>query len=225
MDHSTCWTIVRGAASGRIADREEFARRYSSLVQAYLRKRWRESQLAALIDDASQEIFLELFRTGGALDRFDPERTGSFRGFLYGVIRNVARRFEEREHARERVKPAGSALKAFPKDEAALSRVFDRMWALSVIREAIQLHRERQKNSDESSRRRVKILELRFGDGMPIRDIARKWSLDPARVHKEYARAREEFKAALGEVLSFHSPDSGGSVDSGIRQLREILDG
>jgi RNA polymerase sigma-70 factor (ECF subfamily) len=41
---------------------------------------------------------------------------------------------------------------------------------------------------------------------MPIRDIAGRWGEDAARLHHEYAAAREEFRAALRAVVAFHHP-------------------
>jgi RNA polymerase sigma-70 factor (ECF subfamily) len=54
--------------------------------------------------------------------------------------------------------------------------------------------------------RRVELLKLRFGEEMPIRDIARLWNADAARLHHEYATAREEFRAALRDVVAEHQP-------------------
>src|SRR5215831_5732627 len=99
---STCWTVIRAAAAGSPADREELARRYLAVVRAYLAARWRGLNLRAELDDAVQEVFVECFRQGGALEAAGAGRVSSFRAFLYGVVRNVARRFESRP-----VRPAG----------------------------------------------------------------------------------------------------------------------
>src|SRR5215471_2761171 len=93
---STCWTVIRAAAAGSPTDREELARRYLSVVRAYLAARWRGAPLLAERDDAVQEVFVECFRRGGALEAAGAGRVPGFRAFLYGVIRNVARRFESR---------------------------------------------------------------------------------------------------------------------------------
>jgi hypothetical protein len=42
---STCWTVIRAAAAGSSKDRDELARRYLSVVRAYLSARWRGSAL------------------------------------------------------------------------------------------------------------------------------------------------------------------------------------
>ena len=93
---STCWTGIRAAAAGSAGDREEVARRYLAVIRAYLAARWRGSPLRPDLDDAVQEVFVECFRQGGALEAAGAGRVPSFRAFLYGVVRNVARRFESR---------------------------------------------------------------------------------------------------------------------------------
>src|SRR4051812_35800949 len=93
---STCWTVIRAAAAGSAPDREELARRYLGTVRAYLSARWRGSPLCDDLDDATQEVFVECFRRGGAVEVAGSGRVPDFRAFLYGVIRNVARRFESR---------------------------------------------------------------------------------------------------------------------------------
>jgi RNA polymerase sigma-70 factor (ECF subfamily) len=59
----------------------------------------------------------------------------------------------------------------------------------------------------------VELLRARFHEGLPIRDIARRWGTDAAALHHEYAKARQEFKAALLEVVAFHHPGSPTEVE------------
>src|SRR4051794_37515406 len=108
----TCWTVIRGAARGDARDRDDFARRYEPVVRAYLTARWRSSGRLGWLDDAVQEVFVECFRRGGALDRVEPDRPGGFRAFLYGVVRIVALRAESakawgRGKDREQTPPEG----------------------------------------------------------------------------------------------------------------------
>jgi hypothetical protein len=65
---STCWTVIRAAAAGSPADRDELARRYLGVVRDYLAARWRGSALRPDLDDAVKEVFVERFREGGALE-------------------------------------------------------------------------------------------------------------------------------------------------------------
>jgi RNA polymerase sigma-70 factor (ECF subfamily) len=67
------------------------------------------------------------------------------------------------------------------------------------------------------------LLRLRFHDGLPVRDIAARWDADPAKLHHEYARAREEFRAALREVVAFHQPGSADAIDRACADLLGLL--
>ena len=170
---STRWSLIRGAAEGRAPDREAFAERYESVIRTYLGARWRGAPISQEIDDAAQEVFVECFRPGGALGRAAGET--AFRGFLYGVVRNVARRIEERR-ARRGVQPGSHLdLAEVEAREEPLSHVFDKAWARALVLQAGLLHAERAKANGEEGRRRVEILRLRFKEGKPIRKIAELW--------------------------------------------------
>jgi hypothetical protein len=66
----------------------------------------------------------------------------------------------------------------------------------------------------------VELLRLRFNDGLPIREIAVRWGEEAARLHHEYATARDEFQSALREVVAFHHPGTApGEVDQACREL------
>ena len=151
---STRWSLIAGAAEGRESDRAEFARHYAPVIRSYLRARWRHFPLAADVDDAAQEVFLDCFKDGGALTRADPER--SFRAFLYGVTRNVARRMEERwagKREREHV-AGGELLEDLAAREEPLSQVFDRAWALGMMAQAAELQGERARAKGGDAERR-----------------------------------------------------------------------
>ena len=203
----TCWTMIEDAARGVHAEREEFARRYSTILLAYLRSRWPVgSRHAQDVEDACQEILVECFRDEGALSRVERDRPGGFRAYLYGTARNVARRFEQRGiDNREEAPSTQMPLDGNPVDEASLSVVFDRAWALNIVREAARLQ-ARNARGDAAAARRVELLTLRFHEGLPIREIARRWDEDPAHLHHQYAQARIEFQRALDQVLAYHQP-------------------
>src|SRR5262245_43072684 len=202
---STCWTVIEAAAAGDAARRQEFVHRYQPLIRACLAARWRDAPCRADLEDAVQEVFVECFRADGVLDRAD--RTRSFRAFLRGVVRNVARRFEGQRQKPDRT-PGDVPLEAIPDQETELGREFDRAWAQALVREAGRLQETRARQAGQDAWRRVELLRLRFQDGLPIRDVADRWGVEAALLHHEYARARQEFKAALGEVVVFHCPES-----------------
>jgi len=226
--HTTCWTIIRGAAAGDAAQRQEFAKRYAEPIAAYLRARWQSSLLAQDVDDAVQEVFVECCRENGALERASESKTaaGGFRGYLYGVARNVALRFEQRRgRRRERQPPEGLITHGLVEDEARLSHVFDHAWAAGIMREAAQRHAESAASVGEAAVRRVDLLRLRFGEGLPIRDIAARWDVAAESLHREYAKAREEFRGALREVIAFHAPGSTAEIDAEAGILLASLQG
>ncbi|MHC4938546.1 MAG: RNA polymerase sigma factor [Planctomycetota bacterium] len=216
---STRWTVIRGAAAGEPRAREEFVRIYTPVVRAYLLARWRGQPLVGEADDAIQEVFIDCFKEQGALTRVEEDRPGGFRAYLHGVTRNVALRAEERRARRQMM--TGSVLEKVAADEESLARRFDREWALGLIREATRIHAERA--TDEATLRRVKLLQLRFGDGLPIREIAARWQEPAEQLHREYAKARREYHAVLREVLGRHVGVPGGRLDEECARLAEFL--
>ena len=152
----TSWSVIEQAASGIPEAREDFVRRYEPVVRAYFGSRWRSSSRPEDVDDVSQEVFLECFRDGGVLARAQRDRPGGFRAFLYGVVRNVALRFERRR-ARSRERQAGPQFDfdGVGRDEATLSRVFDRSWARLMVREAFQAQKREAETSGPRALRRV----------------------------------------------------------------------
>src|SRR5215472_11855874 len=150
---STCWTVIQAAAAGNAEERGQFARHYERAIRAYLGARWRGSRLLPQVDDAVQEVFVECFKCGGVLDRADQKRSGGFRPFLYGVVRNVARRLEAgRDHSLE---PAD--LDRIAADDDSLSRLFDRAWAKAIMREAAEWQTEQARHRGEAAQKHVEL--------------------------------------------------------------------
>lgn len=224
-DTPTCWTVIRGAAEGRGAERSRFVAAYTGVIRAYLLARWRRSPLAQNADDAVQEVFVVCFRAGGALARADAELPGGFRAYLFGIVRNVAREIEKRE-ARRQAAPLDSWLEAngVEADDASPSQHFDRAWAVEIMRQAAEAQERAAEAHGPDAVRRVEILRLRFREGRPIREIAEQWGEDAALLHREYARARREFEEALIDVLRFHGSDPGAGARTEARELLGLLE-
>jgi hypothetical protein len=89
-----------------------------------------------------------------------------------------------------------------------------------MVREAAALQAHQARKEGDEGLRRVRLLQLRFTEGLPIREIARRWEMEPRRVHQLYERARREFKQALLKVVRFHNPDSPSDAK---RELSEVL--
>lgn len=211
---ATCWTLIGAAAGGDAAARGDFARRYQPVARDYFAARWHASPLRSAVDDAIQDVFVECFKPGGVLGKANDSPGDGFRPYFHGVLRNVARRFEDRPQ-RGRLQPMPEDQSA---DESSLGKAFDRAWARSLLREAGRGMAELA--DDERKRRRVELLRLRFQEGLAIRDIATRWGDDAAKLHHEYATARDEFREALRRVVAFHLPSAADSrLDDACREL------
>ncbi len=216
--------MIRGAAAGQVTERERFARRYRPVVAAYLRARWPSARFQGQVDDATQEVFVDLFKPGGALERLDESRGPAFRPFLYGVVRYVALAHEQKAARRgAREAAAGSQVPEPAVDDEGLSVVFDRAWARAIMREAGDLQRARASELGPEAMRRVELLDLRFVQHLPIRTIAERWDEPAEHVHRQYARARKEFERALVEIVAFHHPGTSAEVAGECRRLFALL--
>ncbi len=216
----TCWSLIDRAAAGDGAAGSRFAQAYLDVVRAFFGARWRGSPRAASVEDAVQEVFLDLFRSGGALQKVDRERGANFRSFLFGVAHRVALRHEERAARQAGAVALDSSVSSA---DTSVSRVFDRHWARAMIARAVERQRRQAAASGARAERRVELLRQRFQEGLPIREIAAAWGEDPAHVHREYAKARDEFKQALRAEVGEHLTGPPGAVDRECRMLLGLL--
>lgn len=224
LNESTCWTMIQAAAAGDGPQRELFARTYEPAIRAYLAARWKGSRNAAHIDDGVQAVFVECLREGGMLSRANSESAGGFRAFLYGTVRNIARRIESgivRHGGTQSLND--TAVGDPPADETNLSLVFDRAWARRIMRDAAMRQSELAAQRGGAAVERVELLRLRFEEGLPIRDIAVRWNRDAETLHREYAKARKEFKDALLEVLAYHVPGDPARARQECAHLLSVL--
>ena len=222
-EHDTCWTVLRAASKGDTVARSVFARSYLRPIRAYLDRRWRARNLAAHKEDAIQDVFVECYKPNGVIERVVPGQS-DFRALLYGVVRNVARRYEERAAKSIQRRPDESVyLDELPDQAEALSRVFDQAWARSVLGQAIERYRDAS-SQEEGLARRFRILRLRHDDGLAVREIAAELGeADVANVHNDYRRARREFAAHLRAVVAMHTGAEGEQIDAECRRLTALL--
>lgn len=220
----TCWSVIAAAAEGDADARSVFARNYAGMVRSYLAHRWRGRLLADQLEDALQEVMVESLKPGGVLERADPSRC-EFRSLLYGVVRNVARRFEERAARASRSGAAESVhLDELPEQAEALSRAFDRHWAQALIREALSAHRAHAATEGPDARRRFEVLRLRHDEGLSVQAIASRLGLrDVPSVHNDYRQARRAFTRHLRAVVAAHTGAGEGTVEQECRRLIELL--
>ena len=218
------WTVIRRAAEGSAVDRDVFAERYAPVIRAYLRARWRGTVRIHDVEDATQEVFVQCFKEGGALTRAEPERAAGFRGYLYGVVRNVARRLERAPHRRREAQPDSRLdLREIEAEEAPLSRVFDRAWAGARLQEAGRRQLADAARKGPEAVRRHELLVLRYRDDLPIREIARRWEVDAAWLHGQFRQAREEFKRALIDTVCEETGGTRASAEAECERLLQLL--
>ncbi len=119
--------MIVAAGAGEQSARDRFARAYGSVIRAYLSARWHLPVAHEAVDDGTQEVFVQCFKPGGALQGVDPAGPARFRTYLYGVVRHVADRIERTNGVRRMAQEgSGAGLDDFADAEATLSRVFDR---------------------------------------------------------------------------------------------------
>jgi RNA polymerase sigma-70 factor (ECF subfamily) len=218
-DGETCWSLVARAAAGDPPACSRFGRTYQPLIRSFLALRWRGTKLVEEIDDATQDVFVECFRPDGPLTHADSAK-GDFRGYLFGVARNVALRAEAQARRRQLLE-AGPSLADAAAADPGVSRVFDREWASMLMREAGQLMLQRA--TDDKARLRVELLRLRFGRDLAMPEIAARLDIDLAALHRQYARAREEFRSCLRSVVAFHCVRTETELDDECRRLFDLL--
>jgi hypothetical protein len=217
--------MLRAAASGGEAPRSAFAHKYAGPIRAYLATRWRSLARAADIEDAEQDVFLECLKPGGLLQRADPG-LGDFRSLLYSVVRNIARRYEERAAKSHHRRPEQSVyLDELPHQAEALSIAFDRAWARSLLRQAAERYEAQiAASTDKAQQHRFRVLQMRHAEGLPIRTIAAKLNrTDVDSIHYDYRRARSEFADHLREVTREHTGATGGALTAECRRLTELV--
>ncbi|MGB0715936.1 MAG: sigma-70 family RNA polymerase sigma factor [Phycisphaerae bacterium] len=220
---STCWTMIAAAADGHNEERQRFALRYADALRAYFAARWRNSSMSAHIEDATQVVFMECLKDGGVLSHATREKHGGFRAFLYGTARNIARRFETGAARDRNQQPLDAMPASPPADETTLSIAFDRAWARQIMKQAAERMTARATETGPDALARVDLLRMRFEEGLPIRDIAKRWDRPAELLHREYARARKEFKEALLSVISFNHPDRPQQAREEYAHLLQVL--
>lgn len=89
--------------------------------------------------------------------------------------------------------------------------------------EAAQLQRKRADERGPEAIQRVELLRLRFEENLPIRAIADRWNVSAADLHHAYARARQEFRTALLEVVTFHFPGKPTEIEQEAAELLKAL--
>ena len=208
---TTHWSLLAkatldGEAAG-CAALEELCRRYWSPLNHFIRAR---GYGEAEAEDLTQE-FLVYLMTESALRRPDPTR-GRFRSFLLGTLNNFLSHERERRFAQKRGGGWAhlSVENMAPSDEASavdgngLVAEFDRVWAQTIVRLALQAVEEEYTKADKSAL--FKILRLFLPGGMAppsYEEAVARTGVSVAAFTSEVHRLRRRFRECVyAEVTS-----------------------
>lgn len=214
-----------GAASSSVTHRDRFCRRYGPLIETFLASRWRLPRGHERVADGAQEVFLQLFKPNGALKSVDPTRPGGFRAYLYGVTTKVAlerdrvaaRQRRERRDSRMELDQLGGTW-------ASQSQAFDQAWARLVFQEAYE-KMVAQFDGDPTALRNLQVLQLRYDEALPPREIATRLAIDDVRVvYQVLDTSKARFRRALVAVMADYHPSCSKSEVEGLcRQLLTLF--
>lgn len=225
----TLWTVVLRARDPAAPDRREALERlfrtYWKPVYFYIR-RTRDPETA---QDLTQGFFAA-FLEKDYLQYVDRER-GKFRTFLIVALRH----FLADEHDRERAQKRGGGETVLSLDFARAEpevlrepagaetpeRLFQRQWALEVIKAALQKLREEFKSSDRLTEFEALSLYLSAGGrGAPTHaELARRLGISEGDVNNRVHRLRKRYREIILDEIRAYS----GSEEEAREELRDLF--
>jgi hypothetical protein len=191
--------MIANAASGAPEDCQEFVRRFAGPVAEYLRHHDGQNAGAERLASVLDRLLVRCARS--VTEPLAPSR---FRAFLFASLQSA---LEEEEGA--------AAASLTPADS-----IFARAFAAATMYEAAEHHRALAKDSGLDACRRLEMLGARYGENLPAEEIADRWGLDAEALDAELARAGQEFREALHEVMEFYHP---GQPDHAEREAAELI--
>ena len=222
----TAWTLVRAVQAGGDAGAAHAA--LESLCEIY----WRPvaKYLRALgcgdAEDVAQEFFMSFLRTGG-FEKADPERA-RLRTFIKHAAGNFL--WNHRRHAAAQRRGGGQenipledALEIPSPQRGEAERAYDREWAQTVFRRALQSlgdgYRSRGKGAFFDT---IKYGLLRQGGVADAPEVAAKLGISEAQVRLAVHRARQRLADALRREVAA-VVDGEGEVEAELRYLTGLL--
>ena len=235
---STRWTVVRQAADSQTASQHALSA-LSELCQIYWRPVYvflrREGIPEHDAQDLTQGFFAELIDSR-AYTRADPMK-GRFRSFLLGTLKHFAAHVRDHDRAQKR----GGGSTPVQLDEAALSEaeryasrckdwsadgVFDREWAASVARQALNRLAQEYELGGKSALFEALKSRLTTGEApaVPYEELANRLGRTATHLRVEVTRLRARYGAILREEVRGTVIDS-TDVDEELRYLRQAMSG
>jgi RNA polymerase sigma-70 factor (ECF subfamily) len=141
-------------------------------------------------EDFIHEVFITVLRR---LPTFHYDPTGSFRGWLYGIMRNKDR---ERLKAKRSRMHGRTDLDEMP-DERDMSEVDDACYAREVVHGALGVIRS------QVSPKSFRAFELHQLEGKPGRDVAEQLGMTREAVHKAVSRIKQRLRTLLEGIVDW----------------------
>ena len=233
---STRWTVVRQAADSQTASQHalsalsELCQIYWRPVYVFLRRQGIPEHDA---QDLTQGFFAELIDSR-AYTRADPMK-GRFRSFLLGTLKHFVAHARDHDHVQKR----GGGNMPVQLDEAALSEaeayasrckdwsadgVFDREWAASVARQALDRVEQEYELGGKAALFEALKSRLTAGEAaaIPYEELANRLGRTAAHLRVEATRLRSRYRAILREEVRGTVVDS-SDVDEELRYLRHAM--
>lgn len=233
---STRWTVVHQAADSQTASQHALSA-LSELCQIYWRPVYiflrRQGIPQYDAQDLTQGFFAELIESR-AYSRADPMK-GKFRSFLLGTLKHFVAHARDHDRAQKR----GSGNMPVQLDDAALSEaetyasrckewsadgIFDREWAASVARQALDRLAQEYELGGKAALFEALKSRLTAGEAaaIPYEELANRLGRTAAHLRVEVTRLRARYGAILRDEVKgtvIHSSD----VDEELRYLRQAM--
>ncbi len=231
---TTQWSLVR--AGGDSADltlqREALAAlcsTYWSPVHAYIRCRGNDAESAR---DLTQGFFTQLLEKK-YVKKADRDR-GKFRSFLLTCVKRYLTDEQDRRHARKRgggrnilpleFETAESSLRFEPADRRTPETIFEKRWALSVLRAAVsRLGQGMEGSGKQAQFSRLKPWLTGEGPESPYRTLAEDLGMSEQALRVTIHRLRRRLGQLLRDEVASTLSDP-AQLDAEMRSLFEALE-
>jgi RNA polymerase sigma-70 factor (ECF subfamily) len=229
---TTHWSVVLAAkdgdTSGAAAALERLCQTYWPPLYAFIRREGYDDSEAK---DLTQEFFLKMIERD-YLQHLRHQR-GRFRSFMLTVLKHFLQ--EQRGRAKAQKRGGGRPVLSLdqmtedecdwaePADRFSPDQVFERRWAETVLRTALdRLGREYAAVGRSELFEVLKDLQPREPEAPSYADIGARFGMSTAAVKSTVQRMRLRHREILREEIA-HTVTRPEDVDQEIRHLREVL--
>lgn len=230
---ATRWSVVLTAADSRLGSQcqralSELCQAYWFPVFVYLRRRGHSKSEA---EDLTQDFFARLVKKKGYASA-DPDR-GRFRAFLLTSLKNFVRNKHRENTAQKRgggvplieldAESADGRYRQVPEQTANPDRLFDRVWAQSIVDTTLQRLRE-----DYTGEGKALLFE-QLANGLTHPEavlsqaaVAERLGTTEAAVKSSLRRLRQRYRSILRDEIA-QTTAAAEDVDAEIRHLINCL--